>query len=69
MGFRQRVGRAARNINDIMTVGFPRGEEKAPEEIIERDEPLSFNIDGEELLLNELPEGWTIKTKQSQDDG
>ena len=65
MGFRQRLGTAVKNINDLTTLGYIKGEEVRSEGIDpekhSQSEKFALTIDGEELVVTSDFDGWEIK--------
>ena len=62
MSFRRRLGTALRNINDIKTVGYVKGDERPPEQLMDNDAPQALSIDDEEVTLGDAYPGWRVKT-------
>ena len=62
MGFRQRLGTALRNINDIQTFGYPKENERQQlnEKHEDDKENPSVNLDDEVIGVSDSFDGWDI---------
>lgn len=61
MGFRQRLGTALGNMNDILTYGHVREDNKPAEHVEIENGGEEIDLEDEVIKIRNLPDGWDIK--------